>query len=371
MRIAIVANYSWIGISSPLINCITNLLERDIEVSLFCDRPDFRRFPLSYSILNNKNFNLISITGLGRGFLGDIYYFIVNYRKFKKYNFTYAFDHQSVLRAYFISKINKCPLIYFNLEFFIPDSFLGKLYKSRERFVSSKAKLIITQDLIRANWLKENLHQDLNKFRILYNSPRKVSNFTEKNNFFHKKYNIPEDCHIVLITGSLIPEHLIMEAVISSLSWKSNIVLILHGWFADKIFKQKILDLSIKYPKKFFISEDLLNEDDKLLPYLSCDIGFIGYTHTSINHSLVGCASGKFFEFIKVGKPILLIESESLSDIVSKFDIGRVVFDFNQVDKKIDQILNNYDRLSKNSFKCFSSYEFDKNFDSILKSIEE
>lgn len=370
-KVAIVTNFSWIGISSPLINCVSYFLENNISVSFFCDRVDFQRFPLPNYILNHKNFNLIKINGLGRGFIGDIYFSILCSFNFKKFKFVFAIDHQAVLRAYIIAFFAKSTLIYMNLEFLMPNSFFSVINKYREKFVARRSSLIISQDLIRAEWLSNSLNQKIDKFRILFNSPRISNEVKDDPDYFRKKFNISKNKKVVLVTGSLISEHLILEFVKSVHNWDNNFVLILHGWFSDHNYKSEIYNEIVKLPGRIYVSNNIFNDNENLIPYISCDIGLIGYSQESVNHSLVGCASGKFFDFFRTNKPILLFNSIGLNEIVEKHNIGVVISDFSSINYGLNQIVQNYDLLSSNCLHNFLDYEFDFNFNLIYSELDK
>uniref|UniRef100_UPI004047B9EB hypothetical protein n=1 Tax=Algoriphagus sp. TaxID=1872435 RepID=UPI004047B9EB len=367
-KIAIIVNYSWAGVSSPLINSVYFLINKGYYVDIYLDRPNTKQFPIP-DFNKNKNINIFIFRGLGRGIIGDIYFFLSGIWWWKAYDVIIAYDFQAIFRGAIIKWFSNAELIYHNLEFLTVNDFQSRVLKIRERFACRFAKYIITQDIIRAKWLSKNLKQPIEKFKIVYNSSRGNEVKISTTSYFRNKFKIPGSTKIVLVIGSLIKEHLIPEIVNSALNWDDSKVLILHGWFPDSEIYIGLVKIQKDYPGKFYFSEELFSDEDKYVPYASCDIGFVGYCNKSLNHNFAGGASGKLFDFIKVGKPILAYDTPGIFQIIENNKVGFTFNNFNEIGFALDEILENYSSYSDNCILSYQKFEFDSCYNSFWKFI--
>jgi glycosyltransferase involved in cell wall biosynthesis len=95
--------------------------------------------------------------------------------------------------------------------------------------------------------------------------------------------------------------------------------------------------------------------------YASATIGLAFYKDWDNNLSQISKASGKLSQYLKHGKPVLVNNLESLSQVVEKYKIGVVIKDpLNtlEIEAAIETILNNYAFYSENTKTCFEE-EFD------------
>lgn len=368
-ELAIIVNYSWAGVSPPLINSISLIIDRGYKIYLYLDRPDLKRFPIPKFISDNKQVSIIILRGLGRGLIGDIYFLIFSMWWKKKYEIVIAFDFQAILRGAIINWHSQGKLIYHNLELLTGSDIQSRIFKARERFAVKFTKYIITQDTIRALWLSKNLNQPIEKFKIVCNSSRGNSEKYSQSNYFRKKYHISDSVQIILAIGSLIREHLVLDIVNSAIQWDESKVLILHGWFTDTQLHKEVLNIQNKNPGKFFISYEIFHDNEKYIPIASCDIGFVGYLHSSLNHKLAGGASGKLFDFIKLGKPILAFNTPGIVQIIENGNFGRVFESNDEIEKNINILVNNYKWYSDNCLLNYSNYEFDRVYEDFWKTL--
>lgn len=206
---------------------------------------------------------------------------------------------------------------------------------------------------------------------IVYNSPYRQINHKTKYGYFHEKFNIPSNTKIVLAIGSLITQHYIYELAQTLLEWPENIVLVLHGWFADENFRNKIMALQIKYEGKLYISTEIFSAADKYIPYLSSDIIFVGFRPDNHNLRLSAGSAGKLFDAMMCGKPVLAYDSPGMRDLVEINNIG-VVFDHQAaIPESISEIMKNLKHLSINSLDTFKKYEFANKYKEVMLSIDQ
>lgn len=365
-RVALICNFPWVGISTSVINTALIWDSVGYFVDVFCEKPDIIRFPLPK--YNNRSINYI-ITNINKRIIFGDYYFRKSYFIEKDYEWAIGFDYSGVIRAGIACLGTKTKLIYHSLEFFEPDSsnYKNKVIKFLETTFAGRAEFIFTQDEYRKKFLAKDLKQPVERFKIVYNSP--IGDvIKESSNYFRTLFNIPENKKIVLCVGSLISEHYLIELVESVETWSEEFVLILHGWFPVKSIKEFVFSNKMKCPGRIFTSEQLFSTFEKHIPFIACDIGFVGFKPIDNNTIYAAGAAGKIFDFMRAGKPILALDTPGMSEII-KTDLGIIFSEKEKIKDSLIKILQNYNNYSQNCFEQFNAYEFSCQYRSILKFI--
>jgi glycosyltransferase involved in cell wall biosynthesis len=109
---------------------------------------------------------------------------------------------------------------------------------------------------------------------------------------------------------------MILEIAQSVEQWPQEFVLVIHGWFPDKVYEEKIRTVAEQSPDRIFISTEFLSLDRKYEVFQSADIGLVAFTPDSENTMLVGTAAGKLFEFVRCGVPIVVNELNGMNDLI-------------------------------------------------------
>jgi len=87
-----------------------------------------------------------------------------------------------------------------------------------------------------------------------------------------------------------------------------------------------------------------------------CDIGFIGYSQTDLNFYYISRASGQLVEFLRMGKPVIVLSETNMNEFVELHNIGIGIKDIGQLNDAIETIKANYAFYSANCLDCFSKY---------------
>ena len=364
--IALICKFSWIGISTSVINTAVFWESKGYLVDVYCEKPDICKFPLPKFEKNSINY---IITNINKKLILDDYYFRIHYFNKKKYEWVIGFDYDGIIRAGIASFGSKSRIIYHSLEFFEPEklSIKNKLIRSLEKFFSGRASYIFTQDNQRKEFLSKSLEQDLKKIRIVYNSPI-GGVITDFDDYFRNNFGISKTNKIVLCVGSLISEHCVLELVKSVETWNEKFVLVLHGWFPQKEIKEFVLEKSKQYPHRIFISEKLFPEEQKHIPFMACDIGFVGFNPTNNNLKFAAGSSGKLFDFMRTGKPILAYNTLGMVELIDNNRIGKSFTNFDEINGYILSIDRNYNDMNLACYKVFLKYEFNVQYNKIISS---
>ncbi len=124
--------------------------------------------------------------------------------------------------------------------------------------------------------------------------------------------------------------------------------LLLHGYFMNDISEQ--IKKSNYLPTSSSI-ELFSNEVYRIVE--KCDIGFICYNTNNKNFYYTKYASGQLTEFLRCGKPVIVMGNTNLKDFVNHKNIGIGINSIEDLESAISNIVNEYQILQENSLKCF------------------
>lgn len=360
-------------ISNPFINTVKYLANNGFKVDIFSvqsdafSQPDFKNKNVNYFTINSKTFFIRFVERFLR--------ILRVWSRIKKhiYDFIIGFDPEGLFYASLFGFIKRTPYIYHNLEIY-PRSTLNtlvkKIKKKIEILANKYAVLSITQDEIRAPILARENKIELKTIFIVYNTSI-GGIITNKDNIFRDRFNIPEDCVIVLAVGSLIKEHMIDAIVQSVRFWSENFVLVLHGWFSDKAYEKEIRSLVEKYSNRIFISSEILPIEEKNKIFQSVDIGLVFFDPVNENVKYVGAAAGKLFDFLQCGVPVISNNLPGMKELIEENKVGFVVNDKEAIGNKLVTIVQNFKTLSHSSYNTFKKYSFQQSYKNVLDMLRK
>lgn len=368
-KIALITKFSWVGVSTSVINTALFWEAQGYRVDLYVESPDQRRFPLPD--FGNKNIQVIETEILVKWPFNDLTFYFRKFNdKLNDYQWVIAFDCDALIRAGICRLFKEFQLIYHSLEFFEPKPrrFQSWVRKWLERRFSRNSHYIFSQDNTRIGYLSHDLGIDTGKFRIIYNSPS-GDIINKRENYFREKFGIRSNSKIILCVGSLIKEHCVIELVDSVEDWPNNVVLVMHGWFPDKTVKNYVMEKANLFIGKIYLSEDLFSQEDKYIPFLSSDIGFVGFKSTSENTRLAAGSAGKLFDFIRTGTPIVAYESPGMKYLIEENRLGFVFSDYGYLPNIFVKIFSDYETYRENCFFTSRFFDFDYQYKKVMESL--
>lgn len=95
--------------------------------------------------------------------------------------------------------------------------------------------------------------------------------------------------------------------------------------------------------------------DQVHLAVASCDIGFIAYNADNLNFFHVARASGQLVEFLRCGKPVIVLGRSTLADVAARERFGVCIDGFEELDLALRTILADYQGFSTRALAAFSS----------------
>ena len=364
--IAFICKFSWVGISTSVINSAIFWESKGYCVDIYTEKPDQDRFSLPN--LNEKKITFI-ITEINNRWIVDDVLFCFKYFQKKKYEWVIGFDHLGLIRGGIALLFKKNNLIYHSLEFFEPTntSLKNRFIKFIEVYFAYKAKYIFTQDGYRINFLKADLLQNVNKFKIINNTPM-GNEIDIKSNYFRSHFNISQEKKIILCVGTLIDETLVKELADSIELIDKIFVLVFHGWFPNIIVKNHILELQ-KKTNRIYISEKLFSHDRKNIPFQSCDIGFVGFKPVTNNLKYSAGSGGKIYDFLRNGKPIVCYTTPGMKELIESNQVGFCFSNFDEINSCLIRIAFNYESFKKSCFALYNRMEFGHQYEKIFNEV--
>lgn len=367
-RVALFTDYGWIGISSPLINTALYLNDLGFSIDIYIKESDFcNELGLGKPHLNNRktiNFKYYKLSQVSKNNvlaknLDEIEAYLLEK---PNYEFLIGFDPYGLIKAGLFGQLLNIKFIYFSLEIYEVQDEIKKL----ECFFSHLSVLCITQDLQRMNIIANLNNISLDKLTYVWNSSYENTTINEKQNYFRERFNIPIEKKIILATGTLLDItgiDVLLEAFLNFK--KDNFVLVLHGWIPNKSFEKYILSKIDN--KKIFLSNDLIPFEEKYSIFSSCDFGFIFYQPIDLNLKYAAGSSGKLFDFMRCGVPMLGNDIPKMKEYLEENKIGRIFYNTQEIEMILNEMDENYEYYSQNAKKIYGNYSFQKSLANALK----
>ncbi|MBI5806998.1 MAG: hypothetical protein HZA74_01235 [Ignavibacteriales bacterium] len=121
---------------------------------------------------------------------------------------------------------------------------------------------------------------------------------------------------------------------------------------------------------KVYFNTELLPFNKRDIVYQSSDYGFCLYGTETVNLKYVGFSSGRLFNFLKAGKPVILGNSELYRKFLFKFPCGIIVSKIEEIITKFDELIYNEKIFKENAHLAHDFFRFDKHFYKISDRIK-
>ena len=374
-KVALIAPFGWAGVSTPLILTIEYLTSINYSIDLYLDYNKYcDDIGINQPLFNFKNTTIFYYEVKGEEkkiehnqllIPQQDLHFINFFDKNKQdYAFIIGYDERGVIRTGLCAQKYKIPYVYFSLEFYEKQNHI----KKAEKYFAQKASKIITQDPFRAKILTKCLNVPADNISFIYNTtigePIKI-----KSNYLKNKFKINSNKKIILAIGTLLEITGITDLLESLPLLDEHFVLVLHGWIPNSKMQETINSYIQQYPEKIFYSDEKLSHDEKFKIYSSADIGFIHYSPQNLNLKYAAWSSGKFFDFIRCGVPVVANMIPNMKKLVEKNGVGKVINKYEYINDELNTLLNHYDKYSSNCYITYKKYSYITSFNNSLNSL--
>lgn len=127
--------------------------------------------------------------------------------------------------------------------------------------------------------------------------------------------------------------------------------LMFHGYLFPEISEQLARCAEIPLISTHLVQSNLLYQ---IIDF--CDIGFLGYRETDMNHVYIRNASGQLVEFLRRGIPVVVAGKNNLGSFVETMQIGVAIDSVEDVGTAIGKIMSNYQQYSTACLACFRNH---------------
>jgi glycosyltransferase involved in cell wall biosynthesis len=280
-------------------------------------------------------------------------------------------EKKGLIWAGYLSKICKCPLIYYSLELYCedhPDIEDYSYLRREEKKYHRRCRATIIQDSLRAKTLLK--YNEVENCSIIY-FPISIRGplVTRRSDYFYDKYRLNNAKKILLYFGLIQDERFSGDLVRMAALFKGELVLVLHG-FGDQAYLTYLG--SIADTERVKLSLDFVPEERIVDVIASATIGLALYQNNNSNDRLAAFSSVKVANYLQCGVPIIAFESESFRKLLNAHRCGEMINSIDEIGQKTSMILRDYDSYREQAFIAFKLYyDFDQNFKKFVKEYDK
>ena len=365
--VALFTCFEWVSISTSVINTARYLAVNGYEVDLYLmpsgrfGEPTFAEQAIRKIVVIPQRFPI-----------GQLKFLWASWRQKKDYRFAIGFDPLGLITAAIQRWIFGTPYVYHSLEILCVSpgsSWRPRLLKKLERWAARGALVCLTQDAQRGAILANDLGISPDTIGIALNSPLGPV-LPQRSGYLQRKLGIDGSKTLVLAVGSLMREHWIDRILSSVDAWPVDSVLVLHGWIPDGDFATQIQAEAAKRPGRVFVSTDLLPDSEKYQVFQSVAIGLACYEPTDDNLRYAAGSSGKVYDFMRVGVPVIANDIPGMRKLVEGNSCGIVVQSAALIGQAIRTMLADYRTYSQSALAAYENYRFEASYEAALARIE-
>lgn len=276
------------------------------------------------------------------------------------YDWIVGFDPGGLCRAAALSEIWGAPYVYHSLELYDQPG----PAKALERHLNRKALYSMTQDALRADALARLNGLDRKSVFISRNSSIGPV-LPDKDPIFRQRFPIGER-RVVLVTGTLLPCHCVDAILASTPAWPDEFVLVLHGWLPDDPFRLAV-EQFVAQSSNVFLSTDIIPPEDKFRIFQGADVGLIFFSTESLNLRLAAGSSGKLYDCMRCGVPLVGNAIPGMAELVEETGCGLVTAEAGNLPLVLPALAKRYAHFQANCLETFPRFEFTKSYAPLLR----
>ncbi|MDP8267166.1 MAG: glycosyltransferase [Candidatus Tenebribacter davisii] len=343
--------------------CAEALAER-YEVKVFVttdyseDYPTiFRGIDIEFIPLKSKNLPKHPFVQI----LKFIEYFAITAKHIKKYNPDYIHCNDVFTILFGLMFYNQKVVVYDSHELW-KDTQHMKAYNKNlfkimvfiEKIAIKKVRSVITVNDHIADILRTD--HDIELPTVI----RNIADYDEIENsdIVRERCGLSKNEKIVLYIGGFSSGRGLQNVVKSFQYVDDHIVMVFvgNGYLNEELI---ILRDSLQLNNRIFFL-DPISQDEVLKYEKSSDLGIISYENTCLNHYY--CLPNKFFQFVQMGKPLIVSNFPELKEKVEEYQLG-YIFDPDSIEdiaKSINKIFSNdFSIKEENLYKFLNKYNWE------------
>lgn len=316
-------------------------------------------------------------------FIGNKKYLsLINYIKFTFFSISTYFKHRKEIDVLFVDNfLSSIPamilIMIFRPKVVIQDrrelyfskemkNNSGKIMCYLEEKISKKANLVIVANKFRQKILDSFFEGKVSLFT--YENIRFLPKNENKFDYYEKKYQniFKDDSRTLISTGGISFQRMVDKLISDFEKVKTPVKLILVGGGPkDDVNRlKKLINKGQKSMDIYLI--DKVSMDELRFLIKKSDVGIVNYHQKDLNN--LYCASGKVYEYLEEGKPIITTENIPLKEFCEVHEVGIASNDFN---KSIDLIFKDYSKFQKNVYLKKGSFSPIINNESLANEVRK
>jgi glycosyltransferase involved in cell wall biosynthesis len=246
---------------------------------------------------------------------------------------------------------------------------LTRIKQLEKDIIKTEVDLVMIQDVYRRKFLERTLGYELKKVSYLPNSVMLEGSSSVKGRYFRDMFGLDANQNLVLSAGMISESVCSMEIAGVMGSWETDlpVKMIFHERMLIPENRNYYQRVEHAGKGKVLLSLNPLPYEELSKVFTSADIGLAIYSKEhGDNFGIIGSASGKLFQYIKYGLPVIVSDLAGLRELVEDHQMGIVVNSPSGIPAAIEGIMKDYDRFSNNARKAF---EDDLNMDLFLGQV--
>jgi len=312
----------------------------------------------------------------------QIYRYRFKHQSIENRSISIGIDTNGAILALLESYFTKSDLVYLSLELNC-EKYSFYFYNWRailDRLAYRRSVCVLIQDEDRFKIIGENARYEHDRvfyipISISSHSLEPQSNPSENTNFFQEKFNLDESKYPYLILQAGLIDNVVFSRELATAfeAIDRGFALIFHDRQQRDCNEPYIKMLREVNSTNLYLSLDPLPYEQIDRVFRAATIGLAFYRGIDDNFSKIAKASGKLSGYLKYGKPVLMSDLQSLSQLNEKYQFGIVIKDpasSAEIEQPIDRIVSKYDFYSSNALLCYErEFDFDTQSKSFLEFI--
>lgn len=290
--------------------------------------------------------------------------------KEKEIDILFIDNRKAIIPAIAIRAIKRPRIVILDIrELYLPNEInhlQGKIGCFFESFMIKKSNIIISANKQRSKIMKD--YYQLDEAPLIFENIRRIEysqNYNEE--YFKNKYKSflqRSTCKVISTSGHSVSrtnDKLVED--MAKLGGNYELLLVGGGTNQDRNIIEDLI-------KKNSLSNvqliDMVDTDELKFLIQNSDIGIVNYHQKDLNNKY--CASGKIFEFLFEGIPIVTTENEPLKEICASYKVG---VSSNNYSVAISEVFQKYDYYKKNALSFVEKIDVKKNNSNLSNAISK
>ena len=289
-------------------------------------------------------------------------------KKFPKIDVLFLDNRKSIIPGLKLKKIYKSSRIILDCRELYLSKYVkhlaGKIGCIFEKRGIKKADLVICANQERADFMQE--YYKLKNKPFVYENLRTLEYSSHENEILSKekfeKYNVPNEIRLISTAGCDISR--LTDSLVSCLpkiGFKCRLFLVGGGNDKDKKQIERICESNNISNVEIM---GMLNQNDLKTLIGYCHIGIVSYHQNDLNNKF--CASGKIYEFLYEGLPVVTTTNPPLVNFCKKHKIGESDDCFVNA---IEMVAANYSFYKENVLKYCDGFSINDNNSNLIHKI--